>query len=68
MHSRCAAANLDVTAPLGENMETARRMGFTRYPLVRGALDQVLGIVHIRDLTAGAGRLVALLSLAGGAP
>ncbi|MEO6461979.1 MAG: hemolysin family protein [Candidatus Eisenbacteria bacterium] len=48
---------LDITMPLAENMETARRMGFTRYPLVKGALDNVVGIVHIRDLTAGAGRL-----------
>jgi CBS domain containing-hemolysin-like protein len=57
MVPRADIVALDVTSPLEENMETARRMGFTRYPLVRGALDNVLGIVHIRDLTAGAGRL-----------
>jgi len=57
MVPRADIVALDVTSPLAENMETARRMGFTRYPLVRGALDNVLGIVHIRDLTAGAGRL-----------
>jgi CBS domain containing-hemolysin-like protein len=57
MVPRADIVYLDVTAPLAENMETARRMGFTRYPLTRGALDNVLGIVHIRDLTAGAGRL-----------
>ncbi len=57
MVPRADIVYLDITSPLEENMETARRMGFTRYPLVRGALDNVLGIVHIRDLTAGAGRL-----------
>jgi len=57
MVPRADIVALDVTLPLQENLETARRMGFTRYPLVRGALDDVLGIVHIRDLTAGAGRL-----------
>jgi CBS domain containing-hemolysin-like protein len=57
MVPRADVVALDVEASLEENLETARRMGFTRYPLIRGALDDVLGIVHIRDLTAGAGRL-----------
>ncbi len=57
MVPRADVVALDVEASLAENLETARRMGFTRYPLIRGALDDVLGIVHIRDLTAGAGRL-----------
>jgi CBS domain containing-hemolysin-like protein len=57
MVPRADIVALDVTLPLAENLDAARRMGFTRYPLVRGALDDVLGIVHIRDLTAGAGRL-----------
>jgi len=48
---------LDLERPLEENLERARRMGFTRYPLVDGTIDDVVGIVHIRDLTAGAGRL-----------
>jgi CBS domain containing-hemolysin-like protein len=48
---------LDVDQPLAGNLETARRVGFTRYPLVHGSIDEVIGIVHIRDLTAGAGRL-----------
>ncbi len=57
MVPRADIVALDVTVSLAENLDAARRMGFTRYPLVRGALDDVLGIVHIRDLTAGAGRL-----------
>jgi CBS domain containing-hemolysin-like protein len=57
MVPRADVVALDVEASLEENLETARRMGFTRYPLIRGALDDVLGIVHIRDLTAGAMRL-----------
>jgi CBS domain containing-hemolysin-like protein len=57
MVPRADIVSLDVDSSLEENLETARRMGFTRYPLIRGALDEVLGIVHIRDLTAGADRL-----------
>jgi CBS domain containing-hemolysin-like protein len=49
---------LDVQRPLPENLETARRLGYTRYPLVEGSIDDVIGIVHIRDLAASEGRLV----------
>lgn len=63
MVPRADIVYLDVTTPFEENMETARRMGFTRYPLVRGNLDEVLGIVHIRDLTTGAGRLTSSADL-----
>jgi CBS domain containing-hemolysin-like protein len=48
---------LDVARPLPENLETARRLGYTRYPLVEGSIDEVVGIVHIRDLAAAEGRL-----------
>jgi len=57
MVPRADIAFLDIEQPLAENLETARRLGFTRYPLVHGSIDDVIGIVHIRDLTAGAGRL-----------
>src|SRR6185503_10281273 len=63
MVPRADVVALDVEAALDENLETARRMGFTRYPLVRGTLDDVLGIVHIRDLAAGAGRLASSADL-----
>ena len=48
---------LDVERPLPENLETARRLGYTRYPLVEGSIDEVVGIVHIRDLAAAEGRV-----------
>jgi CBS domain containing-hemolysin-like protein len=63
MVPRADVVVLDVEAPLDENLEAARRMGFTRYPLVRGTLDEVLGIVHIRDLAAGAGRITSSADL-----
>ena len=64
MVPRADIAFLDVELPLEENLETARRLGFTRYPLVRGALDEVLGIVHIRDLAAGRERFRSSADLA----
>ena len=48
---------LDVERPLPGNLETARRLGYTRYPLVSGSIDDVIGIVHIRDLAAAEGRM-----------
>jgi CBS domain containing-hemolysin-like protein len=48
---------LDVERPLGENLETARRLGYTRYPLAEGSIDDVIGVVHIRDLAAAEGRM-----------
>jgi CBS domain containing-hemolysin-like protein len=48
---------LDDERPLNENLEAARRLGYTRYPLVHGSIDDVIGIVHIRDLAAAEGRL-----------
>ena len=48
---------LDDERPLHENLEAARRLGYTRYPLVHGSIDDVIGIVHIRDLAAAEGRL-----------
>ena len=48
---------LDVERPLPENLETARRLGYTRYPLAEGSIDDVIGVVHIRDLAAAEGRM-----------
>jgi CBS domain containing-hemolysin-like protein len=63
MVPRADIVSLDAEAPLAENLETARRMGFTRYPLVRGTLDDVIGIVHIRDLTMSGGRIASSADL-----
>src|SRR4029077_16092388 len=53
MVPRADIAYLDILSPLSEILETARREGYTRYPLCRDHLDEVLGIVHVRDLFAG---------------
>src|SRR5262249_13018297 len=53
MVPRADIAYLDILSPLPQILETARREGYTRYPLCRDPLDEVLGIVHVRDLFAG---------------
>ncbi len=41
---------LDVRKSLEENLELARRQKHTRFPLCEGALDRVLGLIHVKDL------------------
>ena len=41
---------LDISAPMEESMEIIRRTQHSRYPLCRGSMDEILGIVHIKDL------------------
>lgn len=41
---------LDLQKSLAENLALARRNRHTRYPLCDGSLDQVVGIVHVKDL------------------
>lgn len=41
---------LDLGRPLGENLELVKRTHHTRYPLCRGSLDDIVGVVHIKDL------------------
>jgi CBS domain containing-hemolysin-like protein len=41
---------LSTTRSVGENLDTARQSGHTRFPLCDGDLDQVTGLVHIKDL------------------
>ncbi|GIW72190.1 MAG: membrane protein [Planctomycetota bacterium] len=40
--------------PLAENIETVRRHAHTRYPLARGEIEQIVGMVHVKDLTTAA--------------
>lgn len=46
---------LSTTLPIERNVEIARENGFTRYPLIEGDRDHVLGMVHVKDLLAIAG-------------
>lgn len=41
---------LDTHDSLEENLERAKEAGHTRFPLVEGSPDQVIGLIHIKDL------------------
>jgi len=41
---------LDVTHPFQENIALALSQPFSRYPLVNGDHDDILGVVHVKDL------------------
>jgi CBS domain containing-hemolysin-like protein len=41
---------LSIDAPLAETLRIAQESGHTRFPVCRGGLDQVLGIVHIKSI------------------
>jgi len=40
----------DVDKSIQENLQLAKTMGYTRYPLCKGNIDNCLGIVHIKDV------------------
>ncbi len=46
---------LSTTWTIGRNVEVAIENGFTRYPLIEGDRDHVIGMAHIKDLLAIAG-------------
>ena len=50
MVPRADVVYLSTDRPLEENLAMARASGHTRFPLVRGELDQVIGLIHIKDL------------------
>ena len=50
MVPRADVVYLSTDRNLDENLAIARASGHTRFPLVRGALDEVVGLVHIKDL------------------
>ena len=50
MVPRAQVVYLSQSDPLERNLEIARRSGHTRFPLCKGHLDEVIGIVHIKDL------------------
>lgn len=43
---------LDAEAPFEENKEKILGSSYSRFPLCRGSLDEVIGIVHTKDLLA----------------
>ena len=50
MVPRSEVVFLDADAPVAELLERIKRTQHTRYPVCRGSLDKVLGIVHVKDL------------------
>lgn len=50
MVPRTEVAVFDLRKSLGENLAVAERTAHSRYPLVDGDLDHVLGIIHMKDL------------------
>jgi CBS domain containing-hemolysin-like protein len=50
MVPRADVVYLSTDRDLDQNLALARSSGHTRFPLVRGALDRVIGLVHIKDL------------------
>lgn len=41
---------LDVRREFSANLATARESGHTRYPLCEGDIDNVVGVIHLKDL------------------
>ena len=50
MVPRAEVVFLSMQHPLEENLELARKTGHTRFPLCKEQLDDIIGIVHIKDL------------------
>ncbi len=50
MIPRSDIAWLDVSAPMSENLATIAEHGYSRYPVCRGGLDDVLGVMTAQQL------------------
>ena len=50
MLPRPEVAYLDVSAPIEQSLARIRSAGHSRWPLCRGGLDEVIGVVLVRDL------------------
>ena len=47
---------LSVDLPPGEALQEVLDSPYTRYPVYRGSLDEIVGILHVRDLVRGDAR------------
>ena len=50
MLPRSKVVYLDVENSNAENLELARKTGYTRFPLCKGNLDDCYGIIHIKEI------------------
>ena len=41
---------LSVESEVEENLKVAEKCGYTRFPLVEGSVDRVIGFAHVKDL------------------
>jgi putative hemolysin len=41
---------LDINDPVTEHKKTIRTSGYSRFPVVRGDLEEILGIIHAKDI------------------
>jgi len=67
MVRRSQVVSLDRNDPMQKKLEIASRSGHTRFPLCDGGLDDVIGIVHVKDVfnaTSLGGELTSLVQVA----
>lgn len=50
MIARDDIVSLDVSLPLEENLAKAKQNNHTRYPMCEGSIDQVVGLINIKDV------------------
>jgi CBS domain containing-hemolysin-like protein len=50
MVSRKEIIALSLTAPIRENVEIMRTNKFSRYPVYKGTIDNIIGVVHTKDI------------------
>jgi CBS domain containing-hemolysin-like protein len=50
MTHRTQVVALDLGDPLPENLDRARASGHARFPVVDGDIDDVVGVVHLKDI------------------
>lgn len=53
MVPRSRVAWLDVEAPIGATLQLVREEEYSRYPLCKGDLEKVLGVLHVKALFQG---------------
>lgn len=50
MTPRTEMAVIEIDATVAEAREHAQKLGHSRYPLVEGTVDEVVGVLHVKDL------------------
>ncbi len=60
MVPRADVTYLSLTRSMEENLDIARESAFTRFPLCKGDLDEVIGLLHIKDLFYARTKLTSL--------